>query len=128
MAAADFNHDGHLDLGVADPGGRGWTGGVSLTAGTGSGSFTGATVLLPKNCGAVLAGDLDRDGYADLAALTDQLSIWHGDEQGLSEAYKTYPNGGGRMAMGDLNCDGTPDLAISAWRSVSVLFADGGGF
>jgi hypothetical protein len=129
IAAADFNQDGHLDLGVADPGGRGWTGSLGLMQGTGNGSFSGETVLMSKGSSAVQAGDLNRDGYADLAATTyDQLNVWHGDEHGLSETYETYPVGGSIMAMGDLNCDGVPDLAIASWSFVSVLFADAGGF
>jgi len=60
--AADFNHDGHLDLAIASP-----QSGVYLLLGDGSGRFT-IQHTSTLSATQVTAADLNHDGYEDIIA------------------------------------------------------------
>jgi hypothetical protein len=63
MAAGDFNGDATQDVAVLIQG----TGGVTIYAGSGSGTFTqGSSYASTLNASSLLSTDLDRDGRADL--------------------------------------------------------------
>ena len=134
MAAADFNHDGKLDLAIGIPG----SSRVAVLLGKGDGAFfpelsydTGQW-----NSSMVVAGDFDGDGNQDLAVadgcwfkgrpcLTDgAVTILLGNGDGSFQVPTSY-NSGGRVEersgfwkdlfiiAGDLDGNGTIDLIVA---------------
>ncbi len=82
----------------------------------------------------VVAGDLNGDGYPDLALTnyaqgTAEVLLNNGD--GTFDALRSYPTGLSpeRIAVGDFNGDGIPDLVIAneGSNNVSVLLGNGDG-
>jgi hypothetical protein len=141
LAAGDFNKDGKLDLAVFG------AVGVQIALGNGDGTFRGS-LSLPAVFGAsgpMAVADLNGDGNLDIVytasnsiapAATIQpgiilVMLGHGD--GTFAAPVTYPIGkmATWVAIGDLNGDGKPDLAVADYASgaadVAVLFGNGDG-
>jgi hypothetical protein len=124
LAVGDFNGDGKLDFAVTD-----FNSGVYLFLGNGDGSFQApALISAGTNPVAICAADLNGDGKLDLAVadMHDPSSI---DNGGVSillgngdgtfrapvfHAVDIFPTS---LAIGDLNGDGKPDLAISSFVS-----------
>jgi hypothetical protein len=138
VAIGDFNGDGKRDLAVANSGSKN----VSVLLGNGAGSFG-----KPRNFAAgagqtsVAIGDFNGDGNPDLAVTNSGSS-----NSGSGNVSVLLGNGAGRfgtprnfvvgrlpasVAIGDLNRDGNPDLAVanrgSSSISVSVLLGNGDG-
>lgn len=136
LAWGDFNKDGYDDLAVGVPGDQ-LFGSVDIYFGKPSGlAFPGQRITLdqipgglpnfPGNTfgGVLAAGDIDNDGYCDLAI--SQLT----SQSGRGAVYIIRGNGGGlkpestqglfyfswmgpaSMVMGDFNGDGCDDLAM----------------
>jgi FG-GAP-like repeat len=65
LTTGDFNHDGNLDVAVANTGDNT----VSILLGNGSGSLTplGSPIGVGRDPEAIRAGDFNGDGYSDLA-------------------------------------------------------------
>jgi Bacterial Ig-like domain (group 3)/FG-GAP-like repeat/FG-GAP repeat len=61
IALADFDHDGHLDVALGDV-----TAFTSVLLGHGDGTFTNAAMALAQQPSALLAADLNGDGYPEL--------------------------------------------------------------
>ncbi|MHB8302203.1 MAG: FG-GAP-like repeat-containing protein [Acidobacteriaceae bacterium] len=136
VAVADFNHDGLLDVAVSyleDNSVR-----VLLNNGGGPSNFNPATAYgVGKQPYSVVAGDLNGDGYADLVTVnttdgTISVLLNNGSKgNGTFGAAATYTVGRlpFNVAIGDLNGDGFPDLAVTNMgaNSVSVLFGKGDG-
>jgi hypothetical protein len=140
LAAGDFNKDGKLDLAV-----NGIVG-VQIALGNGDGTFRGSLgspVLSPPS-GPVAAADLNGDGNLDLVVTavnvnsagslqpgTISVMLGHGD--GTFAAAVTYTIGkmATSVAIGDLNGDGKPDLAVADYApgaaDVAVLLGNGDG-
>jgi uncharacterized protein (DUF2141 family) len=142
LAVGDFNGDGRLDVAVSD-----FDSGVYLFLGNGDGSFR-APVLINAgtNPVAIAAADLNGDGKLDLAVAdfhdpsnidNGGVSVLLGNGDGTFQtpvfyAVEIYPTS---LAIGDLNGDGKPDLAISSFVSVfglerstlNVLLGNGDG-
>jgi phosphodiesterase/alkaline phosphatase D-like protein len=150
LAVGDFNRDGYADLAVGTRGedlsGITDTGAVFLFMGSGSGLTTGRWFDQPATGGAneandkfgfsVGAGDLNADGYADLAIGTPNeapgadpasgaVGVLLGSASGLSSGYfRTQLNAGGgneagdefgsAVAVGDITGDGRGDLIVGA--------------
>jgi hypothetical protein len=145
IATGDFNGDGNLDL-VTDS----WAEDrLELLFGDGRGGFTapGTYVAVGRHpYQRVRAADLNGDGRADIVSPNlegDNVTILLGDGRGgfRQPAGSPFPCGDSpfNVAIGDVNGDGIPDLAIvnspssTADRSgrdgLTILIGDGrGGF
>jgi hypothetical protein len=115
LAIADLNRDGKLDLVVALFDFR-----VGVLLGQGDGSFAPPVTYCVFNADAdsvqsMAVGDLNGDGYPDLAVSTHTtLSVLIGRGDGSFAPRVDYHLGGPAMSMaiGDLNADGKPDVAL----------------
>jgi VCBS repeat protein/FG-GAP repeat protein len=126
MALGDLNGDGWLDAVVSN----GSSKTVSLLLGDGSGALAfvrdiASSVVIDS----VATSDVNADGKLDVVAAGEGLSIMLGDGAGDLAEYSF--NAGVRastMAVGDLNRDGRPDVALSNGRSyLTMLMGDGSG-
>jgi len=145
--ADDFDGDDELDLVTADKGlyVSGENASVSLLFGNGDGTFQDARNFTVGHSPVfVAAGDLDQDDIPDLVVVDRGESpefqrkvlvlIGNGDgtfqeEQSLDAGDKPVS-----VALGDLNADHIPDLAVAdrgespyAVRGVSILLGNGDG-
>jgi alpha-tubulin suppressor-like RCC1 family protein len=135
VAIGDLNGDGHPDLVVANAGGNS----VSVLLGGGSGAFTpasGSPISVGSSPVSVAVGDVNGDGIPDLAVAnngSNSVSVLLGGGSGAFTPASGSPITVGSsplgIAVGDLNGDGIPDLAVAnnASDSVSVLLGAGSG-
>lgn len=145
IATADFNGDGNLDL-VTDS----WAEDrLELLFGDGKGNFAtpGNYVAVGKHpYQRIRVADLNGDGKADIVSPNldgDNVSILLGDGKGgfRQPPGSPFPCGDSpfNVAIGDINADGIPDLAIvnspssttdrSGQDGLTILLGDGhGGF
>jgi predicted NUDIX family NTP pyrophosphohydrolase len=139
LAIADLDGDGKPDL-VTGGEGDGAGGMVSVLANSGEGSFDAKrdypTEATPSS---VAVGDLDGDRAPDLAvAMVDTdvsgaggIAVLGNDGDGAFETWHVYPLGAdpASVAIGDLNADGSADLATANTYAgtISVLLNDGHG-
>ena len=137
VAVGDFNGDGKPDLAIADYSGNN----VTVLLGDGTGRFTAAPSS-PFPAGSqpnsVAVGDFNGDGKPDLAIAnynSNNVTVLLGNGTGGFTAAPGSPFPAGvqpySVAVGDLNGDGKPDLAIAnvASGDVTVLLGSGtGGF
>ena len=132
LAALDLNHDGKLDLAVADNGAS--PGKVYILLGKGDGTFQPAVNYpVGRNPLSVTVADFDGDGNPDLAvtAHDNSLSILLGNNDGTFRSGSSYATGSNPMyvAAGDFNKDGKMDLAVAnaGAQTVSVFMGNGNG-
>lgn len=163
LAAADLNGDEYADLAIganddddAEPAGTGTVtvlyGGPDGLQASDADVLTGLTVGIvePRSIGeTIAAGDLDADGFADLAVGTtswtsngavavlrgsaegivvDDVELWLPDTPGLGAPGAGF---GRSLAVGDLDADSYGDLAIgipaAGNGSVAVLYGSATG-
>ena len=138
LAVADFDGDTLPDLAAADANtGSFGPGKVSVLLGHGDGSFA-APVSLDAGIGAaaVVAGDFDKDGHADLAVATNLdvfgfVAVLLGKGDGRFVPQVTYSTGrlAVALAVADLDGDHHPDLAVvnDYNNTLTVLHGRGDG-
>ena len=154
----DFNGDGYADLVVATPkatvNGQTQAGQVAVLYGSASGVSTSRSALISQNTSGVpgtaevhdhfgssyATGDLDGDGYTDLAVGVQDESYADSDDPGIVQilwggstglvngaltvhgatgAHSVYLYGSG-LAVGDFDGDGRDQLAVTGNAGVSV--------
>jgi Bacterial Ig-like domain (group 3)/FG-GAP-like repeat len=130
VAVSDVNHDGKLDVVVADACSDGLCteGGVGVFLGNGDGTFQPASVYGSNGfiATSVQVADVNGDGNPDILVLNQALSdissatgsvgVLFGKGDGTFQPGGTYESGDPlaySLAVGDLNGDGKPDLAIA---------------
>ncbi|MHB8645233.1 MAG: FG-GAP repeat domain-containing protein [Thermomicrobiales bacterium] len=139
IALADLNGDGKLDIVTGN------IGSVTVLLNNGSGAFPSAvtyaapvTATCSSGCGAaVKLGDLNGDGKPDIATTTTlapdatQIAVLlnHGDGTFAAATLYTVGSGPVAIAIGDVNGDGKPDLAVANYydSTVSILLNTGTG-
>jgi FG-GAP-like repeat/FG-GAP repeat len=120
LVAGDFNHDGKLDLAIANTG----SDTIGVLFGMGDGTFGSPTsYAVEGNVQSVTAADLNGDGYLDLAVPFDTDStnlmavfLANADNSGTFGTESDIATGGGNpeyVAFGDLNGDGKVDMALA---------------
>ncbi|HMC64572.1 MAG TPA: VCBS repeat-containing protein, partial [Gemmataceae bacterium] len=131
LVAADFNHDGKLDVAAAEL----LTNDVSVALGSGNGGFQ-KPLRFPVGIGpvAVATGDFNSDGRLDVASVNPTtndvaISLGVGDATLQSQAHFAVGSAPAAIVKGDFNRDGRLDLAVANYDSgdVSVLLGLGDG-
>ena len=134
---ADFNGDGIPDIAFLNTS----QGLVLVDLGNGDGTFTASSLAPPltgANAVAMVAGDFNGDGIADLAVTdttgnTVEVFLSNGDGSFTAQApisltaNAQFPTAGA-IVTGDFNEDGNLDLAaVNGNGSVEILLGDGHG-
>jgi len=132
IVAADFNHDGNLDLAVANA----LSSYVSILMGNGDGTFQPATQSPPISPPLYVAvGDFNGDGIPDLVTQSgnETISILMGNGDGtFQDAIVTQPTFAFQtIGAGDFNGDGKLDLVAAGQfgfgSGVNILLGNGDG-
>ncbi len=127
--AGDFNHDGIMDLAVAD----GPNNQILVMLGNGDGTFQSP---VPYQVGSgpstLVAGDFDGDGKLDIAVGDSDTSIYvlQGNGDGTFHVDPIFSVAGGGpwdLAVGDFNGDGKLDLACvnQTDSTISIFLGNG---
>ena len=134
LAIGDLNNDGKPDLAVSNNNSYN----VSVFLNNGDGTFASKVDYSVGDLSrSVAISDLNGDGKADLAVVSAYLNnvsilLNNGNGTFASKVYYSTGSGGSNseyLAVGDLNNDGKPDLAVTnaISNNVSVLLNNGNG-
>lgn len=139
LAVADLDRDGVRDLAVTSNRGEG----IWVLWGKGSPAepkrtFTDKRYETDSFPLGLAVSDLDRDGRLDLVAANDNnvgntnVSVLYGKSNRGFKPFVTYDAGDdpGSVAVGKLDDDGRPDLAVTNFSDdeINVLYGEAGGF
>ena len=136
LTAADVNGDGQIDLVAGRPGGN-----LHILPGKAGRSWDKPIDLPGLGASSVAAGDLDSDGHADLVLTSLQTGRAGGGEQGsatergvvrvlwgseegfssASESIVLAVDNASASAIGDLDSDGRPDLAVAVFQGETTF-------
>jgi FG-GAP-like repeat len=135
IAIADVNHDGKLDILVANT----RDGNIDVLLGDGKGHFTpaaGSPFACGKSPNDIATGDFNGDGHLDLVIAnteTPYLTVLLGDGKGgfVPSAHSpfdthSYPHVHG-VAVADFNGDGKLDVVTDSWGHDQILMFLGDG-
>ena len=128
VVAADFNHDGNVDLATANGYYPYLPTSISILLGRGDGRFPTHTEYELDNLAEfkMVTGDFNGDGKIDLACSSGQLLLGGGD--GTFEFGQPFASEGAfSIDAGDYNNDGKADLVTTDTASVLYFTGDGGG-
>lgn len=133
VAVGDVNNDGYPDLAAANYANDS----VSVFRNDEDGTFDGisrADYTTANQPISVAIGDLDNNGWADIATADDNtpgyVSVFLDNADGTFAAKADYPveNAPQSITVGDFNGDGWDDLATVNWgATASVVMNDGDG-
>ena len=127
LLAADFNHDGKLDLAALD--GRGT---VTVYLGDGKGGFSQQQVFKEILGTSLQTADFNGDGNLDLAVTRGygagiDIRLGNGDGTFGPPQLVDFGQVVGNPAIGDFNRDGILDLVAVAYDEVFVALGNGDG-
>ncbi len=131
IAKGDFNHDGNLDVVVANFS----SSSLSVFLGNGDGTFQPeTTVPVGTNPISIAVADFNGDGNLDLAVALEQapgLQLLMGNGDGTFGPPVTVAGTTigslAKVVTADLNEDGRPDLAVASSSGVQLFLNDGSG-
>ena len=125
QVAGDFNHDGHMDLAVANT----FDGDVSVLLGNGDGTLQPAVNYSVGNfLLSIETADFNGDGKLDLVVSADRfLKLLPGKGDGTFRPAVTISAPAGSLALGDFNRDGKLDVVSSVSTSTSLVAGNGNG-
>ncbi len=139
VVTADFNGDNRLDIASANSGSNT----VTVLRGNGNGTFQAAQVSATGNAPRSIAvGDFNRDGRLDVVTTNaEDLSVLLGNGDGTLQAPLSFtlpaqfppgydgatglPQRPTSVAVGDVNGDGTLDLAVTGITSFTRFLGSG---
>lgn len=128
IVAADFNHDGNLDLATSIGGA------VEVLQGFGKGQFQKADTYNVVDPSSIAVADFNGDGKLDMAVATYEpasVSIFLGNGDGTFQAPVSIgtPENPGSIVAADFNHDGKPDLVMTNayLNGVSIMLGNGDG-
>ena len=133
LTTGDFNHDGKLDVAVANTGDNT----ISILTGNGSGALvvSGTPIGVGHDPEAIRAGDFNADGYSDLAVanyrdgtVTTLLNNQNGTFTATTVSVGSGVNSG-PQALAVIGSGSSLQLAVANYRdnTVSVLKSNGSG-